>query len=204
VRSGRQRIADAEAFRAKAKAALQDVERDAIAAGYDVNDIKETHFAVVAFLDWVILRSDEPIRADWERRPLQEELFGHAHAGDIFFEKLNRISERRDSPELADILEIFLLCLLLGFQGRYSGALATHADGIAETVRRRIEHIRGPQPSLWPTGPAATPFRAIDLARPDRRLVYAMVSAAGAALLLFTLFKSNLTWTAGNLRFGFM
>jgi type VI secretion system protein ImpK len=204
VQSGRQRIADVEAFRGKAKAALQEVERDAQTAGYDLNDIKETHFAVVAFLDAVILRSDEPIRVDWERRPLQEELFGHAHAGDVFFDKLNRMSERRDSPELADILEVFLLCLLLGFQGRYSGPLGMQVDGIADDVRHRIERIRGPQPSLWPTGLLPATFQAVAATKPDRRILYAVASAVAAALLVFTVLKSYLVWSASNARFAFM
>src|SRR4051812_31095359 len=72
VRAGRQQITDAETFRRKTKTALQDVEREAVAADYDNNDIKDTHFAVVAFLDFVILNSNQPIRSDWERRPLQE------------------------------------------------------------------------------------------------------------------------------------
>jgi type VI secretion system protein ImpK len=206
VRSGRQQIADAEAFRGRTMAALRDVERDGIAAGYDSNDIKETHFAVVAFLDWVILNSSQPIRADWERRSLQQDLFGHAHAGDVFFEKLNRISERRDTPGLADILEVFLLCLLLGFQGRYAGASGTQADGIAETVRHRIDHIRGEPPSLWPGGPAPGAFQPEPsvAARPKRQLLYAALSAAGFAVLLFALLKSNLEWLAADVRAGFM
>lgn len=206
VCSKRQRIAEAEAFRTRTKAALQDVERDAIAAGYDTNDIKETHFAVVAFLDSVIFRSEEPIREDWERRPLQEELFGHAHAGDVFFEKLTRLLERRDSPELADVLEVYLLCLLLGFQGRYAGNASGHADAIAETLRRRIEHIRGARPSLWPSGATPKLFQTAGgvAVKSDRRLAYAMLAAAGAALLIFTVLKTNLVWTAGHLRFGFM
>lgn len=207
VRSGRQQIADAEVFRRKTKAALDDVERDARTAGYDLNDIKETHFAIVAFLDWVILNSTQSIRADWERRPLQEELFGHAHAGDVFFEKLNRLGDRRDSSELADVLEVFLLCLLLGFQGRYSGTQSIHADSIAETIRRRIEHIRGAPPSLWPSGPPMSQVAGNEPTmnlKQERNLKVTMLLAAGIALLLFILLKISLDWSAASLRNGFM
>src|SRR3954454_4032334 len=123
TQAGRQSIADAESFRSRTKVVLQGVERDAIAAGYDGSDVRETHFAVVAFLDAVVLNSNEPIRAEWERQTLQEELFGQTDAGVVFFEKLERLRARRDSQQLADILEVFLLCILLGFQGRYSGGL---------------------------------------------------------------------------------
>ncbi len=201
VRAGRQQITEAEAFRRKTRSALQDVEREAIAAGYDNNDIKDTHFAVVAFLDFVILNSAQPIRTDWERRPLQEELFGLAHAGDVFFDKLGYLQERRDIPRLADVLEVYLLCLLLGFQGRYSGSLGVQADSIAETVRRRIEDIRGSVPTLS-RGLAETISETVLPAAPPsyRRLLYMMAGALVFALVLFILLRLNLEWTASEVR----
>jgi type VI secretion system protein ImpK len=201
VKAGRQQITDAEAFRRKTRSALQDVEREATTAGHDSNDIKDTHFAVVAFLDYVILNSTQPIRTDWERRPLQEELFGHANAGDVFFDKLNYLGERRDTPKLADVLEVYLLCLLLGFQGRYSGILAAQADSIAETARRRIEHIRGSVPALsrGVAERAAEPAM-VETPRSARRLIYAVSGAVIFTLLLFVLLKLSLEWTASDVR----
>lgn len=200
LRAGKQQIADAEAFRRKTRTALQDVEREAVAAGYDNNDIKDTHFAVVAFLDFVILNSNQPIRSDWERRPLQEELFGHAHAGDVFFDKLNYLAERRNSTRLADVLEVYLLCLLLGFQGRYSGLLGVQADAISETVRRRIEHIRGSVPSLS-RGVAerdAEPAIVARAPRSEQRFLYAMAGAVSFVVILFILLRISLEWTASE------
>ena len=105
------------------KSALADVERDATAAGYSAHDIRDTHFAVVAFLDSVVLHSNEPARPEWERQSLQEEMFGQTDAGVVFFDKLESFRSRPDSEHLADMLEVYLLCLLLGFEGRYSGRL---------------------------------------------------------------------------------
>src|SRR5690349_24342524 len=72
IKGRRQHVTDAEAFRSRTKSVLQEVERVAIASGYDARDIRNTHFAVVAFLDSVVLNSNEPIRADWVKRTLQE------------------------------------------------------------------------------------------------------------------------------------
>lgn len=152
MQAGRQHITDGEALRRRTKAALQEVERDAVAAGYDGSDVRETHFAVVAFLDSVVLNSNDPVRAEWERRTLQEELVGQTDAGVVFFEKLEHFRSRRDSQQLADILEVYLLCLLLGFKGRYSGGLRGELDSIAERVRRRIDDIRGRPRQLSPNG----------------------------------------------------
>ena len=106
LQAKREHIPDAEVFRRRTIRALQDVERDARSAGYELDDVRDTHFAVVAFLDSVVLNSTEPGRAEWERKTLQEELFGQTDAGVVFFEKLERFRSRRDSKRLADILEV--------------------------------------------------------------------------------------------------
>ena len=152
MQSGRQHVSDAETFRNRTNAALAEVERDAISVGYEGADIQETHFAVVAFLDSVVLNSKEPIRAEWERRTLQEELFGQTDAGVVFFEKLDRMRSRRDSQELADVLEVYLLCLLLGFEGRYAGGLRGEIYSIQDKVKMRIRDMRGSSSRISPAG----------------------------------------------------
>ena len=152
LQSQRQRITDGESFRRRTKATLQEVEQVAVAAGYDVRDVRDTHYAVVAFLDSVVLHSKDPVRAEWERKTLQEELFGKSDAGVVFFEKLDHFRSRRDSRQLADIVEVYLLCLLLGFEGRYSGAARGELDGIIQRARMRIQDIRGRNRQISPTG----------------------------------------------------
>jgi type VI secretion system protein ImpK len=152
LQSQRQHISDGESFRRRTKATLQEVEQVAVAAGYDSRDVKDTHFAVVAFLDSVVLNSKDPVRAEWERKTLQEELFGKSDAGVVFFEKLEHFRSRRDSEQLADIVEVYLLCLLLGFEGRYSGGPRGELDGISQRTRMRIQDIRGRSRQISPTG----------------------------------------------------
>src|ERR1035438_9674420 len=84
LQSQRQHISDGESFRRRTKATLQEVEQVAVAAGYDSRDVKDTHFAVVAFLDSVVLHSKDPVHAEWESKTLQEELFGKSEAGVVF------------------------------------------------------------------------------------------------------------------------
>src|SRR5215470_3432979 len=69
LQASRQHISDGESFRKRTKATLNDIEHVAVPAGYDGQDIKDTHFAVVALLDSVILHSNDAIRAEWERQP---------------------------------------------------------------------------------------------------------------------------------------
>jgi len=201
MQSGRQHISDGESFRSRTITALHEVERDAIAAGYEGTDVRETHFAVVAFLDSVVLHSTEPIRAEWERKTLQEELFGQTDAGVVFFEKLDRYRARRDSQELADILEVYLLCVLLGFEGRYSGGLRGELYSIEDKLRARIEDIRGKTRRISPAGiPEETVPEQV--AQPRRSTPYSLVMLA-AVLITFLFFlaaKMQLVWTSDQIR----
>jgi len=201
----RQHIADAETFRRRTKATLQEVEHVAIAAGYDARDVQDTHFAVVAFLDSVILNSKDPIRVEWERRPLQQELFGQAEAGVVFFAKLDAFRSRRDSAQLADILEVFALCLLLGFEGRYAGAMRGDLEAITHRTRKRIEDIRGRSRLLSPGG--GRPLEAAPPLPPPRRKDQFRLIALGAVIFTilcfgscFLLLNSNLSQTSEQLR----
>jgi type VI secretion system protein ImpK len=201
MQAGRQRITDGEAFRRRTKSALQDVEREATAAGYDGEDIRDTHFAIVAFLDSVVLHSNDPARAEWERRTLQEELFGQAVAGVVFFEKLERFRARRDSERLADILEVYLLCMLLGFEGRYSGGSRGDLESTVETVRRRIDDIRGRSRQISPAGGLPSEPARAEPVKPQQfhRFRIAALAAVIFTLLLFLCLKLNLIWSSDQL-----
>ncbi len=195
----RQRLSDTEVFRRKTKSALQQLEREAIAAGYHSEDVKDTHFAIVAFLDEVILNGEDPVRGEWERHTLQQDLFGLTDAGVVFFDKLENLVARHDSARLADVLEVYLLCMLLGFQGRYSGRQRAELESIIERTRKRIDRIRGSEPRLSPNGelPPRTPEpdRPVPRRRMSRLEIAAAITAV-ATLILFIVFKLNLVWAA--------
>lgn len=201
LQARRQHIRDGQSFRRRTKATLDEVERTAISAGYDGNDVQETHFAVVAFLDSVVLHLDDPVdasvRSEWERKSLQEELFGQTDAGVVFFEKLDRFRSRRDSGHLADILEVYLLCLLLGFEGRYSGGLRAELESVTEKLRMRIDDIRGPRAQISPSGGVPSDLKPPPISE-SNRLIDPLRWAALAALIftvsLFLVLKINLVY----------
>jgi type VI secretion system protein ImpK len=201
MQSQRQQPSVADTFRGRVKSALTEVERDSVSAGYSAQDVRDTHFAVVAFLDSVVLLSSDPIRPEWEKRTLQQELFGQTDAGVVFFEKLENFRSREDSEHLADVLEVYLLCLLLGFEGRYSGRLRGELDSITEKVRRRISDIRGGSgqisPATLPSMP--TPPVAQFVSQVNRYRVLSLAAPA-VTVLLFLLWKLNLLWLSNQLR----
>jgi type VI secretion system protein ImpK len=205
LQSQRQRIGDAETFRKRMKATLQEVEQVAVAAGYDTRDVKDTHFAVVAFLDSVVLHSNDPVHTEWERKTLQEELFGKSEAGIVFFEKLEHFRSRHDSQQLADILEVYLLCLLMGFEGRYSLGGRGDLDGIIQRTRMRIQDIRGRSREISPSGALPTDGAApAPLEEPKDRFRVIALGALVVTVLCFLvclwLLNGDVSQTVGQLR----
>src|SRR5262249_57565224 len=101
-------------------------------------------FGVIALLAETVLNSGQPMFAAWSSRTLQEEVFGVHMAGELFFQYLQQLLSRQDSPDLADVLEVYSLVLLLGFKGRFS---ATHGGDIPVLIRQlaeKTDRARGP------------------------------------------------------------
>src|SRR5579872_2556650 len=152
LRGNRQGVTDANAFRHHTREALKTASAQAMQVAYAADDVKYATFATVAFLDESVLNSQNPIFADWLRKPLQEELFGTHIAGEVFYQNLQQLLARTDSADLADVVEVFFLCLLLGFGGRYGGGNRGELKQVMDTTAEKIRRIRG---RLGPLAPAA-------------------------------------------------
>jgi type VI secretion system protein ImpK len=193
LRANRQFASDPVAFRAQIKQLLGDADREARQAGYDPAHARLAIYAYVAFLDESVLNSGQPSFAGWARQPLQEELFGDFMAGQTFFTYLDELLARVDSEELADLLEVFLLCMLLGFRGRYGagedGGLRTRI----QTTQEKIARVRGPSQTIAPN--SALPVGDGLPARRDpwlRRLAAVAILAVAFGVLLLVVFHLSL------------
>lgn len=201
VRFGRQTVANADSFRAHIKESLRVAAQDALNAGYTQEDVQLALYAVVAFVDESVLNSHQPVFADWPRLPLQEELFGGHIAGESFFDNLQRLLGRTDFVQAADLLEVFYICVLLGYRGRYAITRAGELGGIMNAVRDKIERIRGAGQGLSPRW--ALPAEAVPTGNFDpwtRRLAQIALAALGFATLLFIGYKLGLMSGASELR----
>ncbi len=193
LRSDRQALTDAESFRYHMREALKSAAQEARnRAGYTSDDIRMATLAVVGFLDESVLNTRNPIFADWPRKPLQEELFGIHMAGEVFFQNLQQLLERNDSSDLADLLEVYYLCLLLGYTGRYSGSRSGELQAITSTTGERIRRIRGNYGDLspaWAPGMEAAPARKDNWVR---ILLISAIASLVIVVLLFIGFKVSL------------
>lgn len=186
IHSGRQPLVDAAMFRRRTKEALAEVTREAMKRSYAAEHTIETDFALVAFLDEVILTSKDPARDDWVRKPLQEELFNLSTAGEMFFTRIERLLQRPDTAELADMLEVYYLCILLGFEGQYATRSKAELHLLADRVRQSIERIRGSDPRFSPAGILpADPIAAAPRDPVAGKLKLAAMAVGGAAIFLF-------------------
>jgi len=190
VRANRQPVANGQEFRTATRTQLAKCEKEAVGKAYRPEDVRLATFAVVAFLDESVLNSSNPAFSDWARMPLQEELYGHQLAGETFFQNLEQLLGRRDSHDLADLLEVHLLCLLLGYRGRYDLSGPEGLRPLVDSAGERILRIRGPLAGFSPSW--AVSERTVVTDAPDRwsrRLGIAAILAAAIALAIFALFK---------------
>ena len=200
VRQNRQAVSDANAFRANIQAGLRSAEKDAVKKAYAPDDIRNATLAIVAFLDESILTSNNPVFSSWHSMPLQEEMFGHHVAGETFFDNLEKLMSRTDSHDVADVLEVYALCLLLGYKGRYglSGPEATRP--IIDSALDKIRRVRGPLAGLSPSW--AVPEGGVVLAKRDPWVFPLALGALGCAvfgILLFVVFKLRMLSGASDI-----
>lgn len=150
VQSGRQRVQDPEDFRSRMKQALAEVASTAARRGYSAEDVNEGKFAVVAFLDEAVLAAPDSSGGYWVGKNLAEELFDQRNAGEVFFKRLEALRTNSDSEQLAEVLEVYYLCLLLGYEGKFAGGSKGELLQLMANLRDRIDRILGAEPEFSP------------------------------------------------------
>jgi len=198
LRANRQRFSDLSVFRRQVRNAFENAEADGARLGYATDHLRMATLAVVAFLDESVLNSQNAALAEWQRNPLQEELFGARLAGEIFFSNVEFLLAWQDSEPVADLLEVHQICMLLGFRGRHAAnGTAAEIRSIIERIEEKIRRIRGVAPAPpWQFLPR--PLRApVDERMPLLRL--AAICCAILAMLLFVVLKLLLLSSAKEL-----
>lgn len=135
---------------------LDNLEIDGRAANYSVQQITDTQYALCAFLDESVLRAKSTnLRGAFELQPMQFRRFGVHLAGQGFFDKIDTL--RADVQANVDVLEVYHLCLALGFEGKYSLGRIDELNYLANTLGQDIARYR-----------PAPPITAAQWAIPDR------------------------------------
>lgn len=142
-------------FRAKAEGLVSAMEQNARDADVPAPLIEMAKFALVGFLDETILQSNWALRDVWAGNPLQLQYFNEFNAGEEFYTKLESL-RNADDPKKLDVLEVYFLCLALGFKGKYADLKGMEkvkvlTDSIAKELRKaRSKGVEGLSPAWEP------------------------------------------------------
>jgi type VI secretion system protein ImpK len=163
-------------FREDIKNTLDLAEDQARKAGYSSEGIESARFAVTAFLDEAVLNSGNPVFKHWVQLiggdagevffanlkalldegslRLDEESLKRegARANSVWKLKTVKMLLRGDTAEVADLLELYLVCLLLGYRGEYQLRSVDPAAQFSTPIMKKISEIRlghGTPPALW-------------------------------------------------------
>jgi len=199
LRFNRQSAPNAEAFRSHMREAYRLAAEDAQAKGYSSEAVQMAGYAVIAFLDESVVGSRNFVFANWSLSPLQKELFPQV-SGETFFRSVNELLAAPDAEETVDILEVYLLAILLGHRGRYAIGGADELASIMQKVQEKIARVRGETSDLSPAW--AVPSEPIAAPPPDpvRKVCFAVAAVSVAACLLtFAVCKFLLLSGAGEL-----
>ena len=158
-------------------------EERAKSAGVAIEAFREARFAVLSWVDEIVLNSKWLHRSQWQHLMLA--YYGTVNAGEQFFRHLDALPAQAN-----DIREIYFLCICLGFQGELA-----FGDGLRElqSLKQRIykqltangQDIRQNYPRLFPEAYQKA-NAAPQAAAKSNRLWY--ITAGAVPLLLFAIF----------------
>ena len=193
LQSGRQRLGDPNSLERLVENLFKEIEREAVKLGYTKQDVEDADCVVAALLDETVQRLDETSRDQW--LPLEVKMFPQSKAGETVFERLQSVRGRRESIDLADLLEVYSLCFLLGYEGRYAGRRA-ELDKLMGELQEHIERIRGRRTALSPEGnlpPTVRPALAPPARPPHiwRRVAGACLAVASISWVVLRLLLND-------------
>jgi type VI secretion system protein ImpK len=130
-------LAPSNDLRPKIDAMLKHLEERGRILRYSDEQIANVKFALAAFTDETVLTADFPFRHVWEKHPLQLEYFGEHLAGVKFFERLEQM--KKNARDNGEVIELYYMCLLLGFKGRYNVYFEEELKGV---IRNTADDLR--------------------------------------------------------------
>jgi|GEM_PF-372419 type VI secretion system protein ImpK len=147
----------------------------------DTGSVSDVKYALAAFVDEKVMSSAWPHRLSWMGKPLQLEYFGDNLAGEGFFQKLTKL--RQSGNRNIDALEVYYLCMQLGFEGMYRMRGLEQLQALQVDLRTQIADSRNRVPrTLSPHGVAAGSF----MDKVQREVPYWVIAVVSVALIFFT------------------
>ncbi len=179
LRGGRGSAELPEDFRERVLGGFDTLERMAFERQLATSTVQDAKYALAAFVDESVLASEWSGRLEWMSEPLQLEFFGEHLAGEGFFRRLGAL--RQGGEANADTLELYYVCLQLGFEGVYRMRGLEQLMALQVDLRSQIDGYRGvPDPRLSIHGAP----RVGVLQRVGRHLPYWVIASVTMAVVL--------------------
>lgn len=168
-------------FRRAILAAFDEMERKAFEKKISMQKVKEAKYALASYIDEAVLTSNWPGRMEWMSKTLQLEFFGEHVGGESFFKHLDAI--RKGGEAFVDVLEVYYVCLQLGFEGMYRLRGLEQLMALQVDLRSQIEgHRKYTDNRLSPYG---VPSEGI-IAQMRREIPYWVIATVTVAAVFFT------------------
>jgi type VI secretion system protein ImpK len=115
---------------------LELFEKNCRLIGQGEREIEDAKYALIALLDETVLSIAGPCRDHWIGSPLQLEYFGTNVAGEEFYRRLDKLLLEAES--MNEVLEVYYLCLSLGFEGKYKIANRREREAVVENLGKTL------------------------------------------------------------------
>lgn len=168
-------------FRRAIMTGFDEFERKAFEMKIPMQKVKEAKYALASYVDEAVLTSNWPGRMEWMSKTLQLTFFGEHIGGESFFKHLNAL--RRAGDRFVDVLEVYYVCLQLGFEGMYRLRGLEQLMALQVDLRSQIESYRRYSDNrLSPNG---TPHESV-MATMRREIPYWVIGTVTVAFMFFT------------------
>jgi len=169
----------ASELRARSIGMLDAMVTEGRTAGIPDVELAEARYALVAFIDEQVLKSTWAGRTEWMSQPLQLISYREYTAGENFFVRLRSHLQSGSRPVA---LEIYYLCLALGFRGAYgvtgeTAAITSYLEASRRELGKRL-------PSTVKFGPHAQTGDQLAADRRSNLLLISVLVGCGLLVLL--------------------
>ena len=104
---------------------------------YAQSNFREAEYLMAALADEVFLNLHWSGQKQWRKHLLETQLFHTQVAGELFFSRLEVLLDAAD-PTRNELAQVYLLCLSLGFQGKYKDL---DDGGKIDFCKKRLFHL---------------------------------------------------------------
>jgi type VI secretion system protein ImpK len=182
-------------FRKEILTALQRIESEGPDHELDREDCRQAVYALALFMDEQVGESEWSGKMEWFNEPLGQTLLQDPEGGVNFYSRLDSLGDRQRA-----VKEVFLVCLSLGFRGKYIELEPTQQAARIGEIRQKL--IRSINPSgidtrrvLFPE--AYTPALPLEDEAPPPPRWWMAVSLG--VVVLAVIIWALLYWSAGGL-----